>query len=513
MPPVNPEVRTSAARQDDSSAPMQVSSGSFPTALLECAQRRKPADHVRKHPQSPPSSPMSSASRKKRPKDPDSPTTEKPNDQVQFSPGRHTDVAHEDELVLAADGPEKPLRDTPSSSLATAAVAPASFETIDIDSIPVNTSGHPSAVSSSSQMSTHDAETAAAQRLIRQWEDDYDIEVDVSDQEEENPPPPPEEEPEETQAEIPPIPRFPRDARRIRNPKERHKRLVATIVLSQVHAFRVITVQSFEPIEKPTIIREAQFTVKQKRHQAKSLEWSTPIEESKIPQIAPAEANPEQVVTIPVTQFAIFVQHAHRGFSAVLPSDRSQQPTCPTTRPRYSTINTGKHISLMLLGEKVLSQMPSDVGQSMQPGRGRQLFPEPRKQSECEVRRFHSNVTLFESQEDPGIMSHAAAVQPPGKVHLDQIKKFLETSTSTKPFHQQVDLPPAQLPPIAPSATPMRTSSNIAASPSQNGPESRAVPSSRQSPPPPLVTGTALNHDDTPYVLRKTRRKPVRYRD
>uniref|UniRef100_A0A8R1ILX5 Uncharacterized protein n=1 Tax=Caenorhabditis japonica TaxID=281687 RepID=A0A8R1ILX5_CAEJA len=57
----------------------------------------------------------------------------------------------------------------------------------------------------------------------------------------------------------------------------------------------------------------------------------------------------------------------------------------------------------------------------------------------------------------------------------------------------------------------MRTSSNIAASPSQNGPESRAVPSSRQSPPPPLVTGTALNHDEISYGLRKTRRKPVHY--
>uniref|UniRef100_A0A8R1ELJ8 Uncharacterized protein n=1 Tax=Caenorhabditis japonica TaxID=281687 RepID=A0A8R1ELJ8_CAEJA len=50
MPPVHPEVRTNADRKDDSSAPMQVSSGAFPTALPECAQRRKPADHVRKHP-------------------------------------------------------------------------------------------------------------------------------------------------------------------------------------------------------------------------------------------------------------------------------------------------------------------------------------------------------------------------------------------------------------------------------------------------------------------------------
>uniref|UniRef100_A0A8R1EMS0 Peroxin-13 n=1 Tax=Caenorhabditis japonica TaxID=281687 RepID=A0A8R1EMS0_CAEJA len=100
--------------------------------------------------------------------------------------------------------------------------------------------------------------------------------------------------------------------------------------------------------------------------------------------------------------------------------------------------------------------------------------------------------------------------KPPRKVHLDQIKKFLETSTSTRPSHQQVDLSPAQLPPIAPSATPMRTSSNIVASPSQNGPKSRAVPSSssRQPTPSPLVTGTAVNHDDIPCGPRKTRRKP-----
>uniref|UniRef100_A0A8R1IMX5 Uncharacterized protein n=1 Tax=Caenorhabditis japonica TaxID=281687 RepID=A0A8R1IMX5_CAEJA len=111
-------------------------------------------------------------------------------------------------------------------------------------------------------------------------------------------------------------------------------------------------------------------------------------------------------------------------------------------------------------------------------------------------------------------MSHAAAVQPPGKVHLDQIKKFLETSTSTRPSHQQVDLSPAQLPPIAPTATPMRTSSNIVASPSQNGPKSQAAPSSssRQPLPPPLVTGTSVNHEDIPYGLRKTRRKPTRDR-
>uniref|UniRef100_A0A8R1EBR6 Uncharacterized protein n=1 Tax=Caenorhabditis japonica TaxID=281687 RepID=A0A8R1EBR6_CAEJA len=322
---------------------------------------------------------MSPPSRKKRPKGQDSPTTNEHNDQVHFSAGRHTDVAHEDELVLAADGSKQPLRDTPVSSLATAAVAPASFETIDTDSIPVNTSGHPSAVSSSSQMSTHDAETAAAQRLIRHQSRSQPLYVKHSSQSSRN--------------------------------------ATSPIML----------------LAKKNIYQR----------KAKSLEWSTPIEESKIPQIAPAEANPEQVVTIPVTQFAIFVQHAHRGFSAVLPSDRSQQPTGPTIRPRLSTIYTGK-----------------DSRESS-----------PRSDQEVS-----------------------------GDFHVDQtISPTSRSVTSTASTE--------------PSATPMRTSSNIIASPSQNGPESRAVPSSRQSPPPPLVTGTALNHDYTPYGLRRTRRKPTRYRD
>uniref|UniRef100_A0A8R1E4G5 Uncharacterized protein n=1 Tax=Caenorhabditis japonica TaxID=281687 RepID=A0A8R1E4G5_CAEJA len=418
-----------------------------------------------------------------------------------FSPGRHTDVAHEDELVLAADGPEKPLRDTPASSLATAAVASASFETTSTASIPVsipvNNSGHPSPVSSSLLMSTYDAKTTV-QRPKSQWKDDYDVEIEVTDQKIHVSPPAQQGEKETSRT-----PEF---------------------------EFAV-----------PAIIREAQ------------------VPQADTPPLAPVETDPEQVVTTPVTQFATFVHHAHRGFSAVLPpvnqaitadnrpvlrfvyffrdlhrkaqktrlTDISSDPRkelghlplvhirlpghhrrpaelrqhrrhtiiwkVPQSENSHPQVNQlhchtapiQMQLSLMLLGEKFFLQKPSDVGQSMQPGRGRQPFPEPRKQSECEVRRFHSNVTLFESQEDP------------------------------RSLQQQVDLPPAQLPPIAPSATPMRTSSNIVVSPSQNGPKSQAAPSSssRQPPPPPLVTGTALNHDYTPYVLRKTRRKPVRYRD
>uniref|UniRef100_A0A8R1E5L3 Uncharacterized protein n=1 Tax=Caenorhabditis japonica TaxID=281687 RepID=A0A8R1E5L3_CAEJA len=141
---------------------------------------------------------MSPPSRKKRQKGQDSPTTEVPEDQVHFAPGRHTGVSHEDELLLATDGSKQPLRDTPVSSLATPAVAPASYDNFNIGFIPVSTpvytSGHPSAVSSISQMSTSDVETAA-QRPNSQWEEDYDNKTDVSCQEECVPPfsPPPNE--------------------------------------------------------------------------------------------------------------------------------------------------------------------------------------------------------------------------------------------------------------------------------------------------------------------------------
>uniref|UniRef100_A0A8R1ILQ6 Uncharacterized protein n=1 Tax=Caenorhabditis japonica TaxID=281687 RepID=A0A8R1ILQ6_CAEJA len=57
----------------------------------------------------------------------------------------------------------------------------------------------------------------------------------------------------------------------------------------------------------------------------------------------------------------------------------------------------------------------------------------------------------------------------------------------------------------------MRTPTKIVARSSQIGPNTRAMPSSasRQPPPHPLVTGTAVNHDEILYVLRKTQRKPI----
>uniref|UniRef100_A0A8R1J0P6 Uncharacterized protein n=1 Tax=Caenorhabditis japonica TaxID=281687 RepID=A0A8R1J0P6_CAEJA len=169
-------------------------------------------------------------------------------------------------------------------------------------------------------MSTSDVESAA-QRPKIQCKDDYDIEINIYDQEEYFPPPPPQQEETETS----------------------HTPELQFVVQS--------------------IIREAQPPVKQKRHQfgnapceeensskdatklpvtsivlahiqsfrARSSERSKPIEEPNIPELTPAEANPENVVTIPVTQFSIFVQHAHRGFSAVLPY--VHQPIAANNRP------------------------------------------------------------------------------------------------------------------------------------------------------------------------------------
>uniref|UniRef100_A0A8R1IA09 Uncharacterized protein n=1 Tax=Caenorhabditis japonica TaxID=281687 RepID=A0A8R1IA09_CAEJA len=85
-------------------------------------------------------------------------------------------------------------------------------------------------------------------------------------------------------------------------PKDVTKPLVTSIVLAHIQSFR-----------------------------ARSSERDTPIEDPKKPQFAPAEADPEQMVPIPVTQFEIFVHHAHRGFAAVLPP--VHQATTVNNRP------------------------------------------------------------------------------------------------------------------------------------------------------------------------------------
>uniref|UniRef100_A0A8R1HPS3 AAA_12 domain-containing protein n=1 Tax=Caenorhabditis japonica TaxID=281687 RepID=A0A8R1HPS3_CAEJA len=72
-------------------------------------------------------------------------------------------------------------------------------------------------------------------------------------------------------------------------PKDVTKRLVTSIVLSQIHSFRT-----------------------------KSLEWFIPIEKLNTPELAPAETDPVQVVSIPSTPFALYVLHTHYGSSASL---------------------------------------------------------------------------------------------------------------------------------------------------------------------------------------------------
>uniref|UniRef100_A0A8R1ECR6 Uncharacterized protein n=1 Tax=Caenorhabditis japonica TaxID=281687 RepID=A0A8R1ECR6_CAEJA len=189
-------------------------------------------------------------------------------------------------------GLKQPLRDTPVSSLATPAVAPASFETVNTDSIPIYTSGHPSAVSSSSQMSTSDVE-AAAQRPNSQWEEDYDNKTDVSMS---STPEPEFSMPVTIHGVRVPVKqkRHPFDGlyalrKGEEPPKDITKRLVNSIVLAQIHSFRT-----------------------------KSLDWFVPIEKLNMPELDPAYVYPVQVLTIPVTPFALYLIHTHRGSSATL---------------------------------------------------------------------------------------------------------------------------------------------------------------------------------------------------
>uniref|UniRef100_A0A8R1IC89 Uncharacterized protein n=1 Tax=Caenorhabditis japonica TaxID=281687 RepID=A0A8R1IC89_CAEJA len=112
------------------------------------------------------------------------------DDQVPFSSGRHTDVAHEDELVLAADGPKQPLCDTPVSLLAAPDVATARFASIDTESIPTS---QPRSVTSTSDSIVIDRCPNS------DWEDNYQIEISVFDQEKHVPSlPPPQQEATET---------------------------------------------------------------------------------------------------------------------------------------------------------------------------------------------------------------------------------------------------------------------------------------------------------------------------
>uniref|UniRef100_A0A8R1E0H0 Uncharacterized protein n=2 Tax=Caenorhabditis japonica TaxID=281687 RepID=A0A8R1E0H0_CAEJA len=74
-------------------------------------------------------------------------------------------------------------------------------------------------------------------------------------------------------------------------PKDVAKRLVASVLLSQVQAFRMKTLSWFDPIEKPAP-----------------------------PVLTPEDEAVEQVVSLPATPFALYVVHVHRGSSAALGS-------------------------------------------------------------------------------------------------------------------------------------------------------------------------------------------------
>uniref|UniRef100_A0A8R1DPA0 Uncharacterized protein n=1 Tax=Caenorhabditis japonica TaxID=281687 RepID=A0A8R1DPA0_CAEJA len=255
---------------------------------------------------------MSPPSRKKKPKGAESPPTD--DIQVVDFTGRHTETSCESGPVLAAGGSNQPLCDSPVPLLEASAVAPASAVSTarTHNSLPVSTPvseiGHPPTISSSSHTAASDASDIRQQPDI-ELDSDYDIEIDVSDQEEYFPPPP-----EDSMQEVsdPLEPDFaapiiiqgvqvpakqkrhpfdglyaPREGEE--PPKDVTKRLVTSIVLSQIHSFRT-----------------------------KSLEWFIPIEKLNTPELAPAETDPVQVVSIPSTPFALYVLHTHYGSSASL---------------------------------------------------------------------------------------------------------------------------------------------------------------------------------------------------
>uniref|UniRef100_A0A8R1ISZ8 Uncharacterized protein n=1 Tax=Caenorhabditis japonica TaxID=281687 RepID=A0A8R1ISZ8_CAEJA len=136
---------------------------------------------------------MSPPSRKKKPKGAESPPTD--DIQVVDFTGRHTAASCESGPVLAAGGSNQPLCDSPVPLLEASAVAPASAVSTarTHNSLPVSTSvseiGHPPTTSSSSHTAASDASDIRQQPDI-ELDSDYDIEIDVSDQEEYFPPPP-----------------------------------------------------------------------------------------------------------------------------------------------------------------------------------------------------------------------------------------------------------------------------------------------------------------------------------
>uniref|UniRef100_A0A8R1E440 Uncharacterized protein n=1 Tax=Caenorhabditis japonica TaxID=281687 RepID=A0A8R1E440_CAEJA len=167
-----------------------------------------------------------------------------------------------------ADDRRKPLCDSPAPLLEASAVTPANTVSTERShnpppvSIPIIETGHPSATFSSLYPASSEA-IDNRQQPDNEPDNDYDIEIDVSDPEECSPPPP-----EDSMQEV------------------------------------------SDPLEPdfaaPIIIQGVQVPAKQKRHPfddlARSSERSKPIEEPNIPELTPVEADPKQVVAIPVTR-------------------------------------------------------------------------------------------------------------------------------------------------------------------------------------------------------------------
>uniref|UniRef100_A0A8R1IKC9 Uncharacterized protein n=1 Tax=Caenorhabditis japonica TaxID=281687 RepID=A0A8R1IKC9_CAEJA len=255
--------------------------------------------------------PMSPPTRKKKPM----PPAPDENEKVSILPGLRTDPAPGDGLERAAEGPNKPQSGGPAPPPAVSAAE--------------------SAISSTSHSLSHDKMEIVSRAG---WISDDDIEVDVSVQEEEEcmslesedegPDPAHDAEPDfplpvinnevQVPARQPEHPFHDQYAPREGEepPKDVAKRLVASVLLSQVQAFRMKTLSWFDPIEKPAP-----------------------------PVLTPEDEAVEQVVSLPATPFALYVVHVHRGSSAALGSVHRELAADDRPDLIYQKAECPKHLS------------------------------------------------------------------------------------------------------------------------------------------------------------------------
>uniref|UniRef100_A0A8R1DZT0 CCHC-type domain-containing protein n=1 Tax=Caenorhabditis japonica TaxID=281687 RepID=A0A8R1DZT0_CAEJA len=250
--------------------------------------------------------PMSPPTRKKKPM----PPAPDENEKLSVLPGLRTDPAPGDGLERAAEGPNKPESGGPAPPPAVSAAESAISSTPSTLSVstPICQTGLPPELYSSTSTAADDKMEVVSKTS---WQPEDDIEVDVSEQEEEEgmtpesederPNPAHEAEPDfplpvtSDELQVPAIQQHHpfhvlyAPSENEGPPKDVAKRLVSTVLLSQVHDFRM-----------------------------KTLNWFDPIEKCAPPVLAPEDQAVEQVVSLPATPFALYVVHVHQVSSATL---------------------------------------------------------------------------------------------------------------------------------------------------------------------------------------------------